>query len=217
MQIRKGGFRANNGHYQFELVGRPVLDLINTIDERKAGGRELLGDYGDLLDWSIQSQLITKAGARRLQRIAAARREDGRRALGRAKDVRENLFSIFSALVARRPPARRAIEAVNGWFAAAQRHRRLVSVPGGASYRYEVKADDLDQMLWPAIMDAAEFIVSEETTRRLRMCQGATCGWLFLDHSRRGDRKWCDMSVCGNRAKAARHYARIRRDTRRTQ
>jgi len=39
---------------------------------------------------------------------------------------------------------------------------------------------------------------------------GAGCGWLFLDSSRNHTRRGCDMRVCGNRAKARRHYERQR-------
>lgn len=41
---------------------------------------------------------------------------------------------------------------------------------------------------------------------RLKIC--SNCGWLFLDRSRNKSRAWCDMAVCGNRAKASRHYHR---------
>lgn len=42
--------------------------------------------------------------------------------------------------------------------------------------------------------------------KRIRTCDN--CGWLFLDRSRNGSRRWCDMTVCGNRQKARRHYRR---------
>jgi predicted RNA-binding Zn ribbon-like protein len=38
---------------------------------------------------------------------------------------------------------------------------------------------------------------------RLRSCP--RCGWLFLDTSRGGKRRWCSMQVCGNREKVSRH------------
>ena len=43
---------------------------------------------------------------------------------------------------------------------------------------------------------------------RIRICQN--CRWLFLDRSKNGSRRWCDMAVCGNRQKAKRHYRRCR-------
>jgi predicted RNA-binding Zn ribbon-like protein len=43
----------------------------------------------------------------------------------------------------------------------------------------------------------------------MRQCADAKgCGWLFLDESRAGTRRWCSMGECGNRAKAHRHYLR---------
>lgn len=41
---------------------------------------------------------------------------------------------------------------------------------------------------------------------RIRIC--GNCGWLFIDRSKNRSRIWCDMTVCGNRQKAARHYRR---------
>ncbi|NJM81353.1 MAG: hypothetical protein HC844_01690 [Tabrizicola sp.] len=45
---------------------------------------------------------------------------------------------------------------------------------------------------------------------RIKLCPGDDCGWLFLDETRNARRKWCMMETCGNRAKAARHYAKSR-------
>lgn len=43
---------------------------------------------------------------------------------------------------------------------------------------------------------------------RIRAC--GRCGWLFLDSSRGGRRRWCSMSTCGNREKASRHRQAVR-------
>ena len=45
---------------------------------------------------------------------------------------------------------------------------------------------------------------------KVRRCANPECGWLFLDDSRAGKRRWCSMSACGNRAKARRHYHKSR-------
>ena len=47
-------------------------------------------------------------------------------------------------------------------------------------------------------------LLSEAESGRMKIC--GHCGWLFLDRSRNRSRTWCDMSVCGNREKASRHY-----------
>jgi predicted RNA-binding Zn ribbon-like protein len=43
-----------------------------------------------------------------------------------------------------------------------------------------------------------------ETQKRVKLCPA--CRWLFLDRSKNQSRRWCDMKVCGNRAKAQQHY-----------
>jgi predicted RNA-binding Zn ribbon-like protein len=48
-------------------------------------------------------------------------------------------------------------------------------------------------------------------TDRLRLCEGPNCSWVFIDSSKAGRRRWCDMAVCGNTAKSKRFYARARR------
>lgn len=58
---------------------------------------------------------------------------------------------------------------------------------------------------------SALMLVSGPSAERMKIC--GHCGWLFLDRSRNRSRTWCDMSVCGNREKASRHYA-ARRGTR---
>jgi predicted RNA-binding Zn ribbon-like protein len=45
---------------------------------------------------------------------------------------------------------------------------------------------------------------------RTRICAGTKCGWLFIDRSKAGRRRWCDMATCGNAAKSRRHYRRTR-------
>ena len=47
-------------------------------------------------------------------------------------------------------------------------------------------------------------------TDRLRICHGPNCSWLFIDSSKAGRRRWCDMGVCGNDAKSRRFHARLR-------
>lgn len=61
-----------------------------------------------------------------------------------------------------------------------------------------------------ALAASALSLLSGDAVRRVRACPN--CDWLFLDRSRNGSRTWCDMSVCGNRAKARRHYRRRRAD-----
>ena len=68
---------------------------------------------------------------------------------------------------------------------------------------------DLAQPLWPVVRSAADLLTGS-SLERVKRCPGEGCGWLFLDTSRNGSRRWCDMSSCGNRARVRAFAARQR-------
>jgi len=78
---------------------------------------------------------------------------------------------------------------------------------------WEERPGALDAVLWPVAASAAELLVSGDDLSRVRVCglyEDGECGWLFVDQTRSHTRRWCSMKDCGNRAKARRHYHRVR-------
>ncbi len=57
--------------------------------------------------------------------------------------------------------------------------------------------------LLASVAREAALLLGGPDGERIRQCQGPTCAILFLDTSRKGDRRWCSMGACGNRAKVA--------------
>lgn len=49
-----------------------------------------------------------------------------------------------------------------------------------------------------------------DTRARIRQCSADDCDLVYLDTSRSGNRRWCSMQRCGNRAKVRAHRARAR-------
>jgi predicted RNA-binding Zn ribbon-like protein len=45
---------------------------------------------------------------------------------------------------------------------------------------------------------------------RLKMCNSTECHWIFFDHSKPANRRWCSSALCGNRQKT-RSYRQRRR------
>jgi predicted RNA-binding Zn ribbon-like protein len=83
----------------------------------------------------------------------------------------------------------------------------LVPAADGVSLDHRHEGDPISG----AMARLSEAVTRELTgahVRRLRVCANDECLWVFNDHSPAGRRKWCDMSSCGNRAKAARHRER---------
>jgi predicted RNA-binding Zn ribbon-like protein len=43
---------------------------------------------------------------------------------------------------------------------------------------------------------------------RVKVCRASDCRWAFYDHSRNRSGVWCEMAVCGNRAKVRTYRSR---------
>jgi predicted RNA-binding Zn ribbon-like protein len=125
--------------------------------------------------------------------------------------LREAIYRIFRAIGEGQPPAARDLDVFNSALAEAPR-RLGISARGGA-YGWIVSAPtaSLGGILAPVIWSAAD-LLTHATERRIRLCANDKCRWVFVDRSKGGTRRWCDMSSCGNRAKSHRHYARTRKD-----
>jgi predicted RNA-binding Zn ribbon-like protein len=201
---------AAGGGERFELTGgRPCLDLVNTLESRpNPRPRELLRSYADLLAWGEQAALLSQGQARRLRE--RARRQPGKAeaARRRAISLREALFSVFSAMTAGSAVPRRALLVLNAALPGALARLRIIGRGGAFAWGWAAETD-FERVLWPVIQSAGELLTSP-ARGRLRECAAPDCSWLFLDASKNLSRRWCDMSVCGNRAKARRHYRRER-------
>ena len=147
--------------------------FINTID---------LEDDEDALDaaW-LQSHGLADA------RLSAAD-------LDRARDLREALRDLLSShgADAQATATLNAIAEAAPLVAAFDEHGHAHLHPPGRGFD-AVAAGTL------AIVARAQ---ADGTWERMKACAMDSCRWAFYDHSRNRSRQWCDMAVCGNRAKA---------------
>jgi predicted RNA-binding Zn ribbon-like protein len=197
--------------WTFELTGGALcLDFANTLGDRPRGQDEHLAGFPGLVSFARQAGLLTPAAARRLLQEAAGQPRRARRAFQRALALRECLYRVFAALARGGSPARADVTALNEALAQALSRLRLRPHGDGFAWAWsEDAAGDLERVWWPVARSAGELLVSAPRPP-VRECASATCSWLFLDHSRGGRRRWCDMKTCGNRHKARRHYRRLR-------
>ena len=199
---------ASGDGYRFEISGgHPALDFANTVSRRNAPGdnRERLTHYGRLVSWSVQAGLVTAKDGERLRALASGRTRAAAAALRRAVALREAIFSVFVAIARKeRAPA---LDDVNAALPEALSALRVETERGGFGWRFAHEATDLAPMLAPILRSAADLLTGADLAR-VRECDSDTCFWLFLDGSKNGTRRWCDMKVCGNRAKARRYYQR---------
>jgi predicted RNA-binding Zn ribbon-like protein len=165
-----------------------------------------LKGYADLLAWSSAAGTLS-AGPSALGRAARARPAEAEAALERARELREALYRIFAARIEGTKPARNDLARLNRELARAQAHLGLEPQGDGFVWSWNTDAPELDLPLWPIARAAAELLTSSERAL-VKRCASDTCLWLFLDRTKNHARRWCNMKVCGNRAKVRRHRKR---------
>lgn len=196
---------------RFAFVGgRLALDFTNTRAWDPTGpDEERLLTFADVLDWGQAAGAIDVDRYRSLADLAAKNPVASSRALERARLARELLHRLLVEVIAGASPSPMLVGALNDCLARALARLRLAASADALEWSGE--DHDLDAVLHPVIWSAAQLLASPSPDRALlRRCANPTCGWLFVDESRNGLRKWCEMRECGNRAKARRHYARRR-------
>lgn len=57
-------------------------------------------------------------------------------------------------------------------------------------------------------LSSCSLLLDRNEVERIKVCPALDCGWLFVDETGNGKRRWCSMEICGNRMKARRHYHR---------
>jgi predicted RNA-binding Zn ribbon-like protein len=176
----------------------PATDLCNTEPVIDGEGVELLPDYDSVVSWADAAGVANPADP-----VDATAREAAR-TLRFVHRLRAGLRAVLDPTTTG-PAAIQALDAVlldaPGVLHAAPSSGRVVvslsATTPGAQLRLNIAAATMD--------------IFRHDPGRVRRCAGPTCVLLFLDVSKSGRRRWCDMAVCGNRAKVAAHHARARR------
>ena len=175
------------------------LDFINTLELERGEPVDHLGSTQEALDWFQAHGLIHPTKPRPGSDEAA---------IARIRRTRAALRELADAAYEHRLPNQRAIDEINRALKARE-VIQLVPAADGLLLDHRHIGDPVDD----ALANLATPIVREVTSGRpdrLRACASDTCRWIFYDDSRTGRRRWCDMSSCGNRAKAARHRAKVK-------
>jgi predicted RNA-binding Zn ribbon-like protein len=85
-----------------------------------------------------------------------------------------------------------------------------IFAPMEPSFRSFVPVGDaFAGLVIPVVESAADALILGELSR-VRRCADPRCQRVFFDNTKNGRRRWCDMSTCGNRAKAARHREKLK-------
>ncbi len=184
----------------FYYAGYSCLDYANTFDHRHTPPQyDFLSDRETLLKWGRKAGILPP---NRRVRVAPSARS-----FKHIIRTRHLIFELFSPFPRSARPKADVVNAFSSRLQVFASKMSLAPFPDG--YRMVCTAEDPLEEIEYAILQSALTLLQSNLTDRIRECNG--CGWLFFDSTRNQSRRWCTMAICGNRAKARRHYARIRR------
>jgi predicted RNA-binding Zn ribbon-like protein len=195
---------------RFDLSGGHLaLDFANTVSNRLREPRERLPNYAALLFWAEQTGVLPRYRIGAMLEQASRTPGQAVTVLQEAIELREALFEIFTAVVHRRMVPGKALGKLNMCLMEGASFVRLAHKGRHFEWDWVSSNVRLNAMLWPVASAAADLLTSDDLAK-VRVCASEDCAWLFLDKTRNARRRWCDMTTCGNRVKARRHYERVK-------
>jgi predicted RNA-binding Zn ribbon-like protein len=179
----RDGFRFRGGCH--------AIDLPATLQARLSPSpRELLNSPDDLARWLVSAGMASTAPKATARDLASARA------------LREAIFVLAGG--------GRGVEAEAA-------RKTLNHLAAGTSAVPLLRPDGTMQLegtaaaLLVTLAREAVQLFGSEAAGLVRQCQSPTCTLYFVDTSRRGDRRWCSMAACGNKAKV-RQFRRRQRE-----
>ena len=187
------------------------LDFANTVAWRKSEAREeRLPSASSLLAWSVGAGVLDAGTAAQLGRRWETHPGEAAALYEQAVALREAIYRMLLAGIRGVPPPADALQVLNTLLSAAPPRTRIA--PSGNTVGWWIGSgrSRSTDLLAPIAWSAADMLTGPRMSRVRECADDKGCGWLFLDESRAGTRRWCSMGECGNRAKARRHYLRRR-------
>lgn len=178
------------GDVRFEFVaGHVVLDYVATVAERTTTRLERLSTPEDLADWLVKARVVDTPPTAGEADLLAARQ------------LRESLYTLVVSLTggsALTPAVRETLTR----FAAHDGPRLSIDAHGNVH-----RTGTVTQAL-ALLAQEGLLLARDEQHDSIRWCAAPTCTRPFLDRSHARRRRWCGMSTCGDKAKAAAYRAR---------
>lgn len=189
----------------------PALDFLNSIASPKGKVIDWLDSEPGLLDWLVKSGICTSEGSDVFQ--SDRRTIEQTKALHDIHEFRGAFRKFIEAMAGcdAVQPTDPFIARINAillrgtltmQITPPQAKQDGVTKSVSLTTQYQIGQP---QDLLPRIAAACAKFICEADFAYVRNCEGPTCTLYFYDVSKNRKRRWCSMSVCGNRAKAAAH------------
>lgn len=177
------------------------LDFLNTEMFEGDQRVELLEEFVDMVDWLRVSGLVDREGAKE---ILANKQTYKEKVLKNIRDFRSNLKIMVKNLSLGNLPGDSSLEAINQILKTNMIYTQVNNDNG----KFELRTIPINFNYDPLVLiaETAVEMLTQKDLSLIKNCNDPLCTLFFYDESKNHTRRWCSMSRCGNRAKAAIHY-----------
>jgi len=185
-----------------DLVGCELaLDFTNTSSGRGfLSHQEHLRDFDTIIQWVEHARVMAPSDCTYVRMTVAKRPKLGRAVFEQVLKIRELIWTIGTALAEQRPVSEKLRASLTAAHAESLRFAEMKMRDGAYIWTWDPRRDVQGAILGPITLSALTLLMEKELSRTKR-CAGMECGWLFFDTTKNSRRRWCEMRVCGNRAK----------------
>jgi predicted RNA-binding Zn ribbon-like protein len=191
------------------LVGGALaFDLTNTSSGR-GGPRwlEHLQTAANVVDWARNAKILTARDARRLHQLVVTDRRLAGKLLDGMIELRELIHSIGLDMATTARARAKPMDDLVRIHAGCLSRARLIPTAATFAWVWDPLRSPVEAILGPVALSALSVLTGSDLSR-IKRCPGDHCGWLFFDATKNKRRRWCEMEVCGNRAKQKRRRRR---------
>lgn len=170
---------------------------------------ETLHDFSNLLRWLEDTAGVSATDLGNIEQWSHAHPQKAANVFAHAIALREGMYRSFAAQVTAKRSRQPDFALLQRALAQAPARRQLAHTVSGYAWKIERLQPLAAHLLAPILWSAGDLLINSAHSN-LRQCANSDCLWLFIDASKNATRRWCDMASCGNRAKARRHYLKVK-------
>lgn len=190
----------------FFVADCACLDFVNTQVVLEGRPVDLLGNFGDWIAWLVQAGLIgADIGSRAMRKWEG--RPAGKLAFEKALVFRSVLTRMAERIVRGGAIEDETIGRINELFCHGLGYTQVVRAATGFAKRVAVELIEPGQLVFPLAESAANLLCGSDLAL-VKKCGNPQCVLYFYDTTKNHARRWCSMSICGNRMKVAAYYRR---------
>ena len=188
----------------FKIANNLSIDFVNTLVADDGREIELLNGFENVISWGIAMKLLSKEQVKKLSTNRSNPTENAE-FLSQAREFRRILFKMFEEIEKGQVVKTSTVETINKILRNQVGFPEIEETENGFMRRYRAEFTEPYQLLVPIAESAADLLCFGNLAN-VKKCESEKCVLYFYDTSKNHSRRWCSMSHCGNRAKAARFY-----------